>query len=118
MELVGADPDLRPETKLAPIIEPGAGIDNHGGAIDFLDESPGRVDPVRDDGVSMFRAVAGNVGQGGIEIFDDPNGDDQVEILGVPILRRSWLRRRNHRERGVVTANLDLVFGQGFSQDR
>ncbi len=41
VKLVGADPDLGSQPELSTVVEPGARVDDHGGAIDLVDEPSG-----------------------------------------------------------------------------
>src|SRR5438046_1958023 len=60
--LVGADANLGAEAKLAAVVEPGAGVDNHGRAIDLSDESAGGGEVACENGLGVARAMARDVG--------------------------------------------------------
>src|SRR5690606_13473459 len=71
VEAVGADADLGPQTELAPVVEAGAGVDDHRGGVDRGREPPGRVQIAGDDRVGVVRAVGVNVPDRVFEVVDD-----------------------------------------------
>ena len=83
--LVGADADLGAEAELAAVVEPGAGVDDHGRGVDLGDEPAGGGEVAGQDRLGVARAVAADVGDRGVERVDDADGQDQVEVLGVPV---------------------------------
>ena len=70
VELVGADADLGSESKLAAVIEAGAGIVHDHGAFDLMLETLSRSAVGGDDAVGVMRAVVIDVSDGLIEIGD------------------------------------------------
>ena len=56
-------------------------VHEHGGGVDLADEAIGGADVVGDDGLAVAGAVAGDVGDGGVEGVDDPDRELQVEEL-------------------------------------
>src|SRR5437588_9361475 len=62
VELVGADADLGAEAELAAVVEPGAGVDHDGRAVDLGHEPTRRGEVAGQDRLGMPRAVPGDVG--------------------------------------------------------
>ena len=87
VELVGADADLGAQAELAAVVETGAGVDHHGRAVDLGDEPLGRGEVGGDDRLGVARAVPGDMSDGLFERVDDGDGQDLVEILGIPVGR-------------------------------
>ena len=76
MDLVGTDPDLGPKPELAAVVEPGAGVDDHGGAVHFIGESLGGDEIVRDYRVGVAGAVPGDMVDRLVDRLDDRNGQN------------------------------------------
>ncbi len=61
MEPIGADPDLRPETELAAIVEPGRGVPEHRRRVDLMQEFPSGRMILGHDRVAMMRAIGSDM---------------------------------------------------------
>ena len=104
MEFVGADADFRPHAELAAVVEPGAGVDHHGRAIDAVGELLGRRQVAGDDGVGVVRAVPIDVVDGFVQRAHDAAGNDRGEIFGRVVLLDGRLGQWNEFARfGIAT---------------
>src|SRR5690606_5591935 len=86
VQLLRGDADLGAEAELLAVHEAGGGVDEDRGGVDLLREAAGRPQVGGDDGLAVAAAVAGDVGDGGVERVDDPHGQLQVEELGGVVL--------------------------------
>src|SRR5581483_1001476 len=71
VQLIGADADLGPQPELITVIEPRAGVDHHGRAVDACGEFAGRRQVGRDDRVGVLRAIAVDVADRLVERIDN-----------------------------------------------
>ena len=125
MDLVGADADFGAQAELAAVVEAGAGVDHHGGAVDLGDEPLGGGEVGRDDRLGVAGAVAGDVGDGIVEGVDNGDRQDLVEILRVPVGRLGGLHVWDELPGGRVAAKLDpslksasAAMGRKYGGDR
>src|SRR3954454_13148226 len=65
--LVGADADLGAQAELATVVEPSAGVDDHGRAVALGDDPPRRGQVAGQDRVGVARAVPRDVRHRGVE---------------------------------------------------
>src|ERR1041385_2315073 len=63
VEFVGADADFGAEAEFAAVVEPRAGIDHHGGAVDACCEFASRPLVGRNDRIGMMRTI-------GVDVLD------------------------------------------------
>jgi hypothetical protein len=116
VEFVGTDTDLGTKAELSTVIEAGARIPEHDGAVHFVEKCSRHSFVVSHNGVSMMRAVAINMGDGFLEAGDSFDREDQVEILGVPVFLGGGLGARPVRQDLRVAANLDATDAQEFRE--
>ena len=75
-------PISAPKPELLAVDEAGGGVDEDRGGVDLADEAVGGPQVVGDDRLAVAAAVAGDVGDGGVEGVDHPHRQLQVEELG------------------------------------
>ena len=100
VELVGADADLGAQAELAAVVEAGAGVDHHGGAVDLVDELLSGREIGGHDRIGVAGAVARDVGDRFFDRVDNGDRQDLVEILGIPVGRAGGLHRGDDRLAG------------------
>ncbi len=105
MEFVGTNTDLCAEAKLSAVIEAGARIPQHDGAVHFVEKRLCHSFIVSHNGVCVMRAIAINMSDGFLEAGDGFDREDQIEILGAPVFLGRGLGARPVRE------DLDASFG-------
>src|SRR5450755_1459627 len=118
VELVGRDSDLRAEPVFEAVGKARRRIDHHRARIDLAQEAHGIAVVPGDDGVSVLRAVTGDVLDRGIERGDGAHREDRAEILGAPIVFRRRLHRRHDRPGAGIAAKLDTLGGVDLRQRR
>ena len=67
-----------------------------------------------EDGLGVARAVPGDVGDGRVDRVDDGDGEDLVEVFGVPVAGLGGDHGRHERPAGVVAAELDPGINEGL----
>src|SRR3546814_4279730 len=82
VELLGRYADLGAEAELLAVDEAGGGVHDDGGGVDLAGEALCGSQVGGDDRLAVAGAVAGDVGDGGIEGVAHPHGQLQVEELG------------------------------------
>ena len=85
VQFIGADSDLRAETKFAAVGEASGGIPVNGRGIDFAQELLCRFLIARDDAVAVMRTKSLDVRDRLVRRIDHPHGKNEVEKLGRPI---------------------------------
>ena len=118
MVFVGADADLGAEAELASVVEPGAGVDDDGRGVDLGDEPAGGSEAPGQYGLGVARTVAGDVGDGVVNRVDHPDGQDQVEVFGIPVGRLDRSGVGNESEGGLIAPQLDPLGAEGLGDDR
>ncbi len=113
MDLVGADADLGAQAELAAVVEAGAGVDHDGRAVDLGDEPLGGREVAGDDGLGVARAVTGDVVDRLVDRLDNADGQDLVEVLGVPVGRLGGVHGRHDLAGDGVAAQLDAFAQSG-----
>ena len=108
---LGADSHLGAEAVAVAIGEAGGAIPVNAGAVDRFQEAFGHAVVVGADGVGVAGAVAGDMGEGGVQVGDHPDAEDQVGILGAPI---RFAGRQGHPKGagGLVTPQFDPGRGE------
>ena len=86
MELVGRDADFRAESEFATVGKTSGDIVENTGGVDLAEKALGSGFITGDDGVGVVRAECVDVGDGLVEGIDDLYGQDEVEVLGAPVL--------------------------------
>ena len=85
MKLLGGNADLRPQTELAAVCEPGGGVDVHRRRIHVVQEVLGLEVVLRDDGLGVLGAVGIDEIDGLIHAACRLDSQDVVIVLGVPV---------------------------------
>src|SRR5438445_251475 len=81
------DAHLGAHPELTAIDEARGGIDHHGGGVHLAREAPRVGERARHDRLGQARTVAPDVGDRVVEVVDHADGEDQVEVLLVPVAR-------------------------------
>src|SRR5262249_48862582 len=102
----GAHPEL------STVDEARGGIDHDGGGVDLAREAPRVGERVRHDGLGQARAVTPDVSDRLLEVVDHADGEDEVEVLLVPIARRGRSGLGKQRHRAGTAAQLDTGSGE------
>src|SRR5690606_2616350 len=93
----------------------GRAIPEDTGAVDFELETGRGVGVGGDDAVGVVGAVVVDVGDGGVEIVDDFDGEDVVEIFGGPVLfgGGGHVSDAGNGAEGVVAAQFHVLGDEG-----
>ena len=104
-------PISAPKPSSSPSTKRVEAFDEHGGGVDLAAEAVGRAEVVGDDRLAVPGAVAGDVGDGGVERVDHPHGQLQVEELGGVVLVGGERRHPIAEDLagGVVADQLDAL---------
>ena len=109
MQFVGRNADLGSESEFAAVVETGAGVVHHDGAVHLVLEACGGGGITRDDAVGVVGAVVVDVRDGFVQSADGFGGKDEFEILGAPVLlRRGGGGDAEVDERGFVATGPTL----------
>src|SRR5690606_12798144 len=106
VELLGADADLGAEPELEAVVEARGGVHEHGSGVDLAPEALGAVQGARDDRLAVARAVAVDVLERRVERGHDPDGQHEVEELGLPVGLGGGEGLRHERARALAAAQL------------
>src|SRR5262249_4414173 len=106
------DSHLRAHAELPAVDEAGRGVDEAGRRVDLAREAARMRECVRHDGLGETRAVTADMLDGLVEIVHDADGQDQVQILLVPVALRRC-HRAGHEGLGArAAAHLHARLGE------
>ena len=86
VQLAGADANLGTEAVAEAVGEAGGTVVEDVGGVDLGEEARGGGGVAGDDGVGVVRAVLLDMVEGVVERVDDADGEDEVGVLGVPLV--------------------------------
>src|SRR3990172_3949835 len=107
VKLLRTDADLRPEPELPPVGKPGRGVDEDDPGIHLAQEALRATIVARHDPLRQARAVPVDVRHRLLKGAHDLDGQDQVEILGLPIGFGGLANMGQDRPRSWATLELD-----------
>ncbi|EAU62203.1 conserved hypothetical protein [Stigmatella aurantiaca DW4/3-1] len=103
VQTAGGDADLRPQPQLPPVVEAGGGVPDDRAGQHLPGEAGGHLFVLGDDGLGVFAAIAGDMGERRVLILHDPYGQDEIQELPAVVLLGRGLDRdpgsREHRHR-------------------
>ncbi len=118
MHLLRADADLRSEPELVTVSEASRGVDEHCCGVHPLQKEPRLGVAVGDNRLRVLGAICVNMPDGLFQVVNHLDRQDQVEVLGLPVLFGGGHHVRQDLLRPGAATQLHALYPQGLSHCR